>query len=59
MGKTWNTLKKYSFGAYKTGLYNNDSISFGSLLSVVLSGLFLIGLFAGISVYFNQIFIER
>ena len=57
MGKILNFLKKYSFGAYKTGLYSNDAITFGSLLSVVLSSLFLLGLFVGFGIYFNEIFI--
>jgi hypothetical protein len=59
MGKILNLIKKFSIGGYKTGLYNNNSIIFGSLLSVSLSSLFLIGLLAGFGYYFNEIFIER
>lgn len=53
MGKFLNFLKKYSFGAYKTGLYNNKAITYASLLSVILSALFLLGLIAGIGIFFN------
>ena len=59
MGKIFNFLKKYSFGAFRTGLYSSDGISFASFLSVILSGLFLIGLFIGISLYFYEFFIVR
>jgi hypothetical protein len=60
MGKSLNYLKRFSFGGYRTGLYNNDEVlTFSSFLSVIISGLFLIGLFAGISIYFNEIFIQR
>ena len=59
MGKVLNFLKKYSFGVYRTGLYTNEAMVFGSVLSVVLSALFLLGLFAGIAIYFNEIFIHR
>jgi hypothetical protein len=59
MGKILNLFKKYSFGGYRTGLYNNKAITFGSLLSVILSVLFLFGLLAGIGIYINEIFIER
>ena len=52
MGKILNFLKKYSFGVYSTGLYNNEANVYGSLLSVVLSAFFLIALFFGISIYF-------
>lgn len=57
MGKIINILKRYSFGAYKTGLYKNETITFGTLFSVILSALFLLGLFAGIAIYFNEIFL--
>ncbi len=53
MGKILNFLKKYSFGAYKTGLYSDKTMTFGSLLSVILSFVFLLGLMAGIGFYFN------
>ena len=59
MGKVLNFLKKFSFGAYRTGLYTNEAMVFGSVLSVVLSALFLIGLFVGVVIYFNEIFIQR
>ena len=59
MEKILNLLKKYSFGSYKTGLYNNKTIAFGSILSVILSALFLIGLLTGFGFYFSEIFIER
>jgi hypothetical protein len=59
MGKVLNFLKKFSFGTYRTGLYTNESMVFGSVLSVVLSALFLIGLFVGVVIYFNEIFIQR
>ena len=59
MGKIFNFLKKYSFGSYRTGLYNNKVISYGSLLSVILSALFLIGLLPATGFYFNQIFFQR
>jgi len=59
MGKILNVLKKFSFGGYRTGLYNNDSLTFVSLLSVILSYLFLLGLMTGIGMYFNEIFIQR
>ena len=59
MGKVLNFLKKYSFGAYRTGLYTNKAMVFGSVLSVVLSALFLLGLFVGVSIYFNEIFIQQ
>ena len=59
MGKVLNFLKKYSFGAYRTGLYTNKAMVFGSLLSVILSTLFLLGLFVGIGIYFNEIFIQQ
>ena len=59
MGKVLKFLKKYSFGAYRTGLYNNKAIVFGSVLSVILSALFLLGLFVGVGIYFNEIFIQR
>jgi hypothetical protein len=59
MGKILNLLKKYSLGSYKTGLYNNNTMTFGSLLSVILSILFLLGLMTGIGIYFNEIFIKR
>ncbi len=59
MGKLLNLLKKHSFGAYRTGLYTNDVLTFGSLLSVILSFLFLLFLLTGIGYYFNEIFIQR
>ena len=59
MGKVLNFLKKFSFGAYRTGLYTNETMVFGSVLSVVLSAIFLIGLFVGFVIYFNEIFIQR
>jgi hypothetical protein len=59
MGKIFDFLKKYSFGTYRTGLYNNNVITFGSLLSVILSALFLIGLLTATGFYFNQIFFLR
>ena len=59
MGKILNILKKYSFGGYKTGLYRNEVITFGSLLSVILSTLFLLGFLTGVSIYSNEIFIQR
>jgi hypothetical protein len=59
MGKILNFLKRYSLGAYKTGLYNKDAITFGSLFSVILSVLFLLGLLTCIGIYFNEIFIQR
>jgi hypothetical protein len=59
MGKVLNFLKKFSFGTYRTSLYTNESMVFGSVLSVVLSGLFLIGLFVGVGIYFDEIFIQR
>ncbi len=59
MGKFLNILKKYSFGGYKTGLYNDDAITFGSVFSVILSALFLLGISIGIGIYFNEIFIEK
>jgi hypothetical protein len=59
MDKIVNTLKKNCFGGYRTGLYNNEALTFGSLISVILSALFILGLLAGIGVYFNEIFIKR
>jgi hypothetical protein len=59
MGKILNFLKKYSFGAYRTGLYTNKAMVFASVLSVILSALFLLGLFVGVSIYFNEIFIQQ
>ena len=59
MGKVLNFLKKFSFGAYRTGLYTNKAMVFGSVLSVVLSAIFLLGLFVGIGIYFNEIFIQQ
>jgi hypothetical protein len=59
MGKVLNFLKKYSFGAYRTGLYTNKAMVFGSVLSVILSAIFLLGLFVGVSIYFNEIFIQQ
>jgi hypothetical protein len=50
MGKILKFLKTYSFGAYRTGLYTNEAINYGSLLSVILSALFLLGLFASVGV---------
>jgi hypothetical protein len=57
MGKILNFLKKNSFGSYKTGLYSDGAITFGSVLSVVFSALFILGISIGIGVYFNEIFI--
>ena len=59
MGKVINFLKKYSFGAYRTGLYTNKAMVFGSVLSVILSAIFILGLFVGVSIYFNEIFIQQ
>ena len=59
MGKVLNFLKKFSFGAYRTGLYTNETMVFGSVLSVILSALFSLGLFVGVGIYFNEIFIQR
>ncbi len=59
MGKFIDILKKYSFGSYRTGLYHNNAVNFGSLFSVILSALFLLGLLAGVGYYFNEIFIQR
>ena len=59
MGKVLNFLKKYSFGAYRTGLYTNKAMVFGSVLSVVLSAISLLGLFVGVGIYFNEIFIQQ
>jgi hypothetical protein len=60
MGKFLNCLKKFSFGGYRTGLYNNNQVlTFSSLLSVILSMLFLFGLITGFIFYFNEIFIQR
>jgi energy-converting hydrogenase Eha subunit F len=60
MGKIYDFLKRFSFGGYRTGLYNkNKGLIFSSLLSIILSVLFLLGLLAGIAIYFNQIFIQR
>ena len=59
MEKFVNTLKKYSFGGYRTGLYNNGALTFGSLFSVIISFIFLLCLLTGIGVYFNEIFIQR
>lgn len=58
MGKVLELLKKYSFGAYRTGLYSNGTVTFGSILSVVLSALFTLGIIVGIGFYFNEIFIQ-
>jgi hypothetical protein len=57
MGKLLNFLKKYSFGAFNTGLYTNETFKFGSMLSVIFSALFLLGLFVGVGIYFHEIFI--
>jgi hypothetical protein len=59
MGKVLNFLKKNSFGAYRTGLYTDKAMVFGSVLSVILSAIFLLGLFVGVSIYFNDIFIQQ
>jgi hypothetical protein len=59
MSKILDQLKKYSFGGYRTSLYNKETIIYGSLLSLILSVLFLLGLIAGIGYYFNSIFIQR
>ena len=59
MGKILSFLKKYSLGTYKTGLYSNQTMTFGSFFSVILSFLFLLGLMTGIGIYFNEIFIQR
>ena len=59
MGKMLNLLKKYSLGAYKVGLFNNNTLNFGSLLSVILSLVVILGLLIGIGYYFNDIFIQR
>jgi hypothetical protein len=59
MGKFLNYLKMYSFGGYKTGLYNKNAITFGSLISVILSILFILGLITSIGYYVNEIFFVR
>ena len=59
MGKFYNLLKTYSFGGYKTGLYSNNAITQGSLLSLILSCLFLLGLLTAIGYNINEIFIKR
>jgi hypothetical protein len=59
MGKILNFLKKYAFGGYRSGLYSNGVITFGTLLSVILSSLFLVGFLTVVSIYFNEIFIQR
>ena len=59
MEKFLNILKKHSFGGYRTGLYNNEALTFGSLCSVIVSAIFLIGLLTGIGIYFNEIFIQK
>ncbi len=59
MGKIVNLLKKISFGAYKTGLYSNGTVTFGSIFSVILSALFILGISVGIGIYFNEIFIQQ
>ena len=59
MGKIIEFLKKNSFGAHKTGLYYKESNIFGSVLSVILSGLFLISLLIGIGFYSHEFFIQR
>ena len=59
MGKVLNFLKKYSFGVYRTGLYTNEAMVFGSVLSVVLSAISVLGLFVGVGIYFNEIFIQQ
>ena len=59
MDKVINFLKKNSFGTYQTGLYTNKAMEFGSVLSVVLSAIFLLGLFVGVGIYFNEIFIQQ
>ena len=57
MGKILNFLKTYSFGTYKTGLYNDGVSTFGSVVSVVFSALFILGISIGIGMYFYEIFI--
>ena len=59
MGKIFDQLKKYSFGGYRTGLYNKETVIFGTFLSLILSVIFLLGLITGIGFYFISIFIER
>ena len=59
MGKMFDQLKKYSFGGYRTGLYNKETVIFGTFLSLILSVIFLLGLITGIGFYFISIFIER
>ena len=59
MGKVLDFLKKYSFGVYRTGLYTNEAMVFGSVLSVVLSAISVLGLFVGVGIYFNEIFIQQ
>ena len=59
MEKVLKFLKKYSFGAYKAGLYNNGSTTFGSVLSVILSAIFILGISVGVIIYFIEIFIQR
>ena len=59
MGKILNIFKKYSFGVFRTGLYSNGTFAFGSVLSLILSIIFLLGLLTGITLYFNEIFIQR
>ncbi len=57
MGKILNFLKKHSFGKYTTGLYSDGVSSFGSVVSVVFSGLFILGISVGVGMYFYEIFI--
>lgn len=59
MSKIIDQLKKYSFGGYRTGLYNKESVIYGTLVSLILSVIFLLGLICGVGYYFNSIFIQR
>ena len=59
MGKILNFAKNYSLGTYKTALYHNDTNRFGSLTSIIISILFLLGISVGIGIYFNEIFIQQ
>lgn len=58
MEKVLNILKNYSFGAYKTGLYSKGNTSFGTVLSVILSAFFILGISIGIGIYFNEVFVQ-
>ena len=59
MGKILSFLKNYSFGTYKTGLYSDGVSTFGSVISVFFSALFILGISIGFGIYFNEIFIQQ